>query len=166
MPALAMIGPTLTPTSARIMVPNTASRTPVITLLSNDPIALARCTRRVAVASSVGLGALARPAPSESRPTLADKVPDSARLTSRSTSRLSTQRSTKNSTMSVATASGVPIRNLTTHATSSLPVVSSTQLQARSLSVQGSVVVSCHMGDQYCGPAGDAKSVHAADAQV
>ena len=73
-------------------------------LLSSEPIVLARCTRRVAVASSVGLGALAR-AGTEGEPAdLAGSMPVSARLTSRSTSRLSTQRSTKHSRMSAGDA--------------------------------------------------------------
>ena len=100
--------------------------TPVMTLFRSDPIAFARCTRRVAVASSVGLGALARPAPRESRPTLAVRAPPSARFTRRSTSLLSTQRSTKKRRTSQVTANGVPMRKSTNQAVFSLPVVSST----------------------------------------
>ena len=101
-PALAMIGAMLTPSWLRIIVPNIATSTPVMTLLSRSPMVLARCTRRVCGGQVARRGAARRPPGGccrrENRPTRPGARRPRPATTSRSTSRWRTKRSTRPST--------------------------------------------------------------------
>ncbi len=140
-PALATIGAMSTPTSARTMVVTTARITPVMRLLRRLPIALARCTRRVATATSRGAvwPAAPRVPPSESRPTRSGRTPCSALRTSRSTVRCRRKRiRTATARMPMMTR-GLPTMTSANSARSLLPKRSIAVSQKNCPSSQGEV---------------------------
>ena len=108
MPALAMIGAMLTPTSLSIMVAKTAISTIVITLFRTLPMVIARCARR---AETAGL-------------TRSGSTPCSARRISRSTTLWSSHRTIRPRTSSPSSASGTPMKTSDPSDRVSFPVTS------------------------------------------
>ena len=121
MPALAMIGAMLTPSSLSITSDDRQDE-PVTMLLSSDPIVWARWTRRVAPAASCRLRAVPIRPPVTARLTRLGSIPGSARRTMRSMSRWRTHRTISPTRTRPSRARGLPTTQSATFAATVLSV--------------------------------------------